>query len=123
MPAATYDFSIANASHIEQGATFDVTLTWLDDADAPIDLTGYTARMQIRQTIGAVTTLAELTTENDKIVLGDEDGTIRLLLADEETEDYVWTNPAVYDLELVSPAGVVTRLFKGKVELDPEVTR
>ena len=32
-------------------------------------------------------------------------------------------NSAVYDLEIVSPAGVVTRLVQGTVTLSREVTR
>lgn len=32
--------------HIEQGATFDTTLTWKNAAGTPVDLTGFTARAQ-----------------------------------------------------------------------------
>ena len=38
---------------IYQGATFSKTVAMTDDADAPIDLTGATARMQIRRSVSS----------------------------------------------------------------------
>ena len=39
---------IYNAT-IDQGATWSVTVTYTDSNGAPINLTGYTAAMQVRQ--------------------------------------------------------------------------
>ena len=44
MAAAQYDILI------EQGATFSRTFVWKDSSEVAVDLTGYTARMQIRKT-------------------------------------------------------------------------
>ena len=88
----------------------------------PFDLTGYTARMQIRETLESTTTLEELTTSNGGITLGGTAGTITLLLTATETAALTFET-AVYDLEIVSGAGVVTRLMHGKVVLVDEVTR
>lgn len=88
----------------------------------PVDLTGYTARMQIRETLDATIILATLTTENGGITLGGAAGTIDLLLDAAATALLDFTN-AVYDLELVDTAGVVTRLLSGAVTLSKEVTR
>jgi hypothetical protein len=123
MPAGIYHFSVANESQVEQGATFEAVLTWKNDDETPVDLTGYTARMQIRQTINDPTTEAELTTENGRIELGGVDGTITLMIPADVTEDFAWNDPAVYDLELISGTGKVTRVLKGNVELDEEVTK
>jgi hypothetical protein len=101
---------------IEQGATWQTALTLRDT-----DLTGYTARMQIRATIDSDTVLVELTT-GDGITIDGPAGQIALLLTNEQTAALDWTD-GVYDLELTDPDGNVTRLLKGPVEVDPEVTR
>lgn len=124
MPAATYDLVPNNNGrpYIEQGATFDITLTCRDEAGVLVDLTGYTARMQIRANKKATTTLLELTTENDRIVMGGAAGTIQLVLPATVTAAIDWTR-GVYDLEIVNADGFVQRLWQGDVEVDKEVTR
>lgn len=119
MAAGSYDLNI------EQGSTFEQEFIWQDTQTPPqpIDLTGYTARLQIRTSYEAATPEIELTTANGRITLGGLLGTITLLLTDDETAALDWPSPAVYDLELESASGRVTRLLKGKATLDPEVTR
>jgi hypothetical protein len=87
----------------------------------PVDLTGFTARMDIRETLDSDEVIHTLTTENDGIVLGDAAGTIDLLIPAATTEDFDFNN-AVYDLELINGA-VVTRLISGAITLSKEVTR
>ena len=106
----------------EQGATFNPTITWTDEADLPVSLVSYTARMQVRSTIDAATVIIELTTENGRITLGGLAGTIELLLTCEETAA-LDSGTFKYDLELEGPGGVCTRLLKGNFKVDPEVTR
>lgn len=101
---------------IEQGATWKPVLTLRDT-----DLTGYTARMQIRADIDAADVLVELTT-GDGITINGPAGQITLLLDDTQTAALDWCD-GVYDLELIDPDGNVMRLLKGPVEVDPEVTR
>lgn len=88
----------------------------------PMDLTGYTARMQIRETLAATTTLVSLTTENGGITLGGTAGTIELLIAATATDDFTATR-AVYDLEVINGAGKVTAILEGSIVLSTEVTR
>jgi hypothetical protein len=66
---------------IEQGATFDPVMTWKDENGVAINLTGYTARMQIREDVDSATTLHESTTENSEIVLGGIAGTITFAIS------------------------------------------
>lgn len=105
----------------DRGATFDRTITWKDANGALINLTGYTAKLQVRQTYTATVVDLELSTANSRIVLGGALGTIQL------TAPYTVMNfPAdqyVYDLELTSPATVVTRLVMGSFTLREEVTQ
>ena len=107
---------------IEQGATFNPVLTYTDDQVPPvaIDLSGYDARMHIRAAKGDATTLDELSVGSG-ITLGGVAGTIALLITDTDTAAYTWTK-AVYDLEIISAGGIVTRLLQGAVIVTPEVT-
>jgi hypothetical protein len=115
MAAGIYNFIC------EQGATFTRVINATDGAGDPIDLTGYTARMQVRRDMDATAALIELTTENGRISLGGETGEITLTIDADDTSDI--PRPGVYDLELESDSGTVIRLLKGAFYLDSEVTR
>jgi len=107
---------------IYQGATFRKRLTWKAPSGTPIDLTGCTARMQVRAEVDSDVVLLSLTTENGGISLGGAAGTIDLLSADDETAAMTWDG-GVWDLEIVHPNGDVTRLAQGSISVSPEVTR
>lgn len=87
----------------------------------PIDLTGYTARMQIREKLTSTTLLEELTTANGKILINNTAKTISLVLSASATEAYIWKT-GVYSLEM-EKEGVVVPLIYGNVTLEREVTR
>lgn len=109
---------------INQGATFRHTLTIKDANGVVIDLTDYTARMQIRDKVGG-TVLLELTTENDRIVITPVEGKIELVITAADTEAITWIS-GVYDFELVNMIGLVeevNRLFEGRVSVSREVTK
>jgi uncharacterized protein involved in outer membrane biogenesis len=121
MPATEYDFTGDQA--IEQGATWARQFVWRDSTGTPVNLTGYTARMQLRASAAATgAPLAELTTEDGTIVLGAGTGTVDLLVPAETTAGWTFTTGA-YDLELEAADGTVTRLIKGRFKVSPEVTR
>ena len=107
---------------IEQGASWSQQLTWLQPDETPNDLTGFTARMQIRETAEAAPPYVELTTENGRITLGGVLGTIVLEL-DHETTEELPAGKWVYDLELVSAGDEVTKLIFGSVKVPRNVTR
>jgi hypothetical protein len=115
MAATTYDLLI------EQGATYSQVITYKDNGVA-VNLTGYTARMQVRATLESASTLVELTTENSRIALGGTAGTITLTIAAADTAALT-SGRGVYDLELVSGAGIVTRLLQGVATISRNVTR
>lgn len=106
----------------EQGATFNPIVTWKDESETLVDLTGYTARMHVRPTIASAIITIQLTTENSRITLGGAAGTIELLITDEDTE-LLAPGTYKYDLEMVSSIDTVIRLLKGNFKVDPEVTR
>ncbi len=108
---------------IEQGATFSQQITWKAGTPAvPVDLTGCTARMQIRPTIPSATVHTSITTENGGITLGGVAGTVLLTMTATQTAALSFTT-AVYDLEVAWADGTVRRIVYGPVTLSPEVTR
>lgn len=111
---------------IYQGATFRKRLRWSDKATGtPIDLTGCTARMQVRAETSAPAVLLDLTTENGGITLGGAAGTIDLYVGATATAAINWDG-GVFDLEIIHPGALpddVTRIAQGTVSVSPEVTR
>ena len=108
---------------INQGATLALVATWSDSAGTAINLTGYTARLNVRETYASTSAVLTLTTENSGIVLGGAAGTITLAATATVTAALTAPFSGVYDLELVSGGGVVTRLLEGSATISPEVTR
>ena len=115
MAAGTYNILA------EQGATFTRTILYTDSAGDPIDLTGYTAAMQVRLKASTVSTITELSTGDSTITLGGAAGTIIMNL-DAATMVGLTAGKYVYDLELYNGA-VVTRLIEGSFTIKAEVTR
>ena len=115
MAATTYDILI------EQGATFSQVITY-KEAGVAINLTGYTARLQVRSTLESATSVVELTTANSRIALGGAAGTITLTISATDTAALT-AGRGVYDLELVSGSGIVTRLLQGVATISRNVTR
>lgn len=108
---------------IIQGATLRDVTTWKAGTPAvPVDLTGCTARMQVRAKIDSADTLLNLTTENGGIILGGTAGTVTVFLSATATAALTWKS-GVYDLEVQFGNGDVRRLLAGSVAVSPEVTR
>jgi hypothetical protein len=108
---------------IAQGATFTATLRYLvGNPPTGVDLTGWTARSQLRGSVGGDLWLTS--THTDRITLA-ADGTITLTIPHTLTEDPAWNNrnQGVWDLELVTPAGARVRFVQGTVSIDHDVTR
>lgn len=108
---------------INQGETYRHTLYWKNEQELPVDLTNYTARMQIRSKVDSPTVLLELTTANSGIVISNPvTGEFKLYISATLTSSMTWSS-GVYDLEMVAPNDDVTRLIEGKVTVTKEVTR
>lgn len=86
----------------------------------PVDLTGATARMQIRAGLGGAV-LLELTTENGGLAITGP-GTLTRTLSATETAALTWTD-GVYDLEVEYADGTVQRYLQGAVTVSREVTK
>lgn len=126
MSAGKYSFVI------EQGATFTIQLDYKDNTGNPINLTGYSGKMQIRPTVTSDTVY--LTLSSSLAVDGSglnfsgsgginppTSGTIGVIIA-ASTSDALNFDQAVYDLEIYKNS-TVTRLIEGNVKLSKQVTR
>lgn len=101
------------------GIPFGTARSVVVRASAPVDLAGYTARMQIRDKVGG-TVLLELTTENGRIAIDNATKKISRLIEADDTEAITWKK-GVYDLEMVS-GDYVIKIDAGTVEVADEVT-
>jgi hypothetical protein len=111
---------IYNAT-IDQGATWSVTVTYTDSNGTPINLTGYTAAMQVRQQYSSADADLTLTSPSGGIVITPLTGVIVITMTATQTaaleEGYY-----VYDVELTS-GSYKDRLIQGQLTVAPEVTR
>jgi len=103
-----------------QGVTFDETFT-MQQGGSPINLTGYSARMQIRRSYDAAPILT-LTSPSSGITLGGALGTIRVQISYTTTESLA-SGQYLYDLEITSAGDVRDRLLSGTFSVSREVTR
>jgi hypothetical protein len=85
--------------------------------NTPVDMTGFTARMQIKDRVGG-TVLLDV---SPYIALDNSEKKITITIPAAITEAITFTK-GVYDLEMASPAGVVTELLSGSVVVTKEVT-
>ena len=132
MAAGNYSFTI------EQGATTDFEIVYKDSNSNPVDLTGYQAKMQLKDSIGGSSTFltlsSSLSPDGTGLNLSGSggnaaskpltSGSIGIFIS-HATSSNLTFGTAVYDLEIVSGSGntaVVTRLLQGKVNLSKEVT-
>ena len=87
--------------------------------NTPVDLTGYIARLVIKNKVGGAV-LFEMTTENARLLLDPALHTITLTASAEDLAAQTWVK-GVYELELESPSGVVTKLMNGDVTVAKEI--
>lgn len=106
----------------EQGTTFRRELVWLDESETPVNLSGYSARMQVRASHKTATTLIELSSGNGRLIIDPTKGKIFMVLSATVTATFP-AKQYVYDLEIESNDGEVLRLLEGSFTVSPEVTR
>jgi len=88
----------------------------------PVPLTGYNARMQIRETVDSPTTLYSTTSIAGDLTVDTTLNTIMITIPASVTQAFDFTT-AVYSLELYTAAGLVVPFLAGNLTLVPEVTR
>lgn len=122
--SAVYDFqnTARYRAACEQGATFRRVIQIQDNARAPVNLSGYSARMQVRAKASAASPLIEFTSANGRIEMNGPQGKMILKLAASET-DTIEPGVYVYDLEIANGLGDVQRILEGRFVVTANVTR
>lgn len=120
--AGKHDFTI------RQGDTFSRTITWRSGATlaaaqaaTPNDLTGYSARMDIRARESSESAALSLTSGSG-LTLGGAAGTVVITITATQAAALT-AGRYVYDLEVESAGGVVTTLLSGRIVVARERTR
>ena len=116
MTAGIYNFTI------DQGTQFTTQIIWANSAGVPIDLTGYTAAMQLREQAASPNPSAlNLTSSNGGITITPLAGELDILMTTAQT-GALDARFYVYDLELALN-GVVTRIIQGQTTVSAQVTQ
>lgn len=115
------------AISVPLGTTWEETWQLLQAKNGPpVDLSGYTARMQLRPAITSASAALELTTANGRLTIDGPTGKVTVKV---DPADLATLSPDnskrrfLYDCELTSASNVVIPLFKGRVTVTPRVTR
>ncbi|RTK94005.1 hypothetical protein EKI60_04595 [Candidatus Saccharibacteria bacterium] len=103
-----------------ESASRSIVFVFKDSFGNLIDLSGFTARLQVRSSASdeSTTPLLELTTENDGITIDGPAGKVTVFI-----EDVLASYSGVYDLLLISQSGIVYKPIKtSKFKVIPGVT-
>lgn len=111
-----------NFKPVVQGADWSVTLTVSDENGNPKDLSGYSAKMQVRAEPNSSVLIELTSTPAAGITVTGVSGTIGIVMTAAETAALTFQH-GIYDVMLTSGAGVVTYLLRGEFTLLPRVTR
>ncbi len=123
MTAGRYDRLV-----IEQGATFELPMTWEKPIDTPWDFTGCVFRASVRANYAAASALLDF----DVQVISATGGQIKLYASASATDAMPIGDvpqgfyPAVWDLEVVlapTADGVVRRLLEGRAKIKPQASQ
>lgn len=115
MAAANYDFTL------EQGVPLSKTIFLKNGDNSVKDLTGFTAKMQVREYVGRPDVLLELSTANSKLNINTGTGGVTMIFSDIDTASIPFTE-VVYDLFLYN-GGSTFRAIEGKLTVKEAVTK
>ena len=122
---------------VEQGATTDFQIVYKDSDGVAVDLSGYTAAMQLRDSKGGSTLYATLTSSlgdiytktsgsaflslsGSNLTTDQVSGSIGVYIGHSVTNDFSF-NEAYYDIEITN-GQIRTRLLEGAIKLTKQVT-
>jgi hypothetical protein len=107
---------------VDQGSTYTLAVTYKDSTGAAINLTGYTAAMQLRLDYDSATAVLSLSSPSNGIVITGASGLVSITMSATQTAA-LSADTFLYDLEITSPTSVKTRLIQGVVVVSAEVTK
>lgn len=106
---------------IDQGADWFFNVTYENPAGTPVNITSYTAALQLRSLPESTTAVLSLTTGSGITITG-ASGLVAVHATAAQTGAII-AGDYYYDLEITSPQNIVTRLVQGQAVVNPQVTR
>lgn len=108
---------------VNQGARFQFSVAVKNSDGTAKDLTGYSARMQVRATKASSTVLMEATTGLGTITINAPGGIVSVNIGAVATAAMAW-NSGYYDMEIYTvDTNEVIRIVEGFASMNKEVTR
>lgn len=103
-----------------QGKTVNFEVIW--GGATPIDVTGYSAKLQARTSAAAASPMVTFQSPSSGITVGTTDGKFTISMTATATAALT-AAVGIYDFEIISPAGAVYLVMSGKFKIEAEVTR
>ena len=102
---------------VDQGSTFSASIDITDTENNVLVLTGYSVAGQIRKTYDSSTAVSFTASVSNAST-----GEVTISLTPAQTNALV-AGRYVYDVEITSAGGTVTRVIEGQLEVTPGVTQ
>ena len=106
---------------VDQNATFSFVLEYKDNNGNAIDLTGASAKMQVRDTAGGTTLAVTLTSPSGGITIDPANGKLTVKLTPTQTTKLFYPKSS-YDIMLIDSNANKTKLLEGFMTLSRSVT-
>tara|TARA_Y100001937_G_scaffold18849_1_gene26063 strand:+ start:33380 stop:33718 length:339 start_codon:yes stop_codon:yes gene_type:complete len=103
---------------VDQGTDFSIAIDVTDSSGTVLDLTGFTAKGQIRRSFNSSTAVDITCTVRSPAT----DGILDISLTNAQT-NAMKAGRYVYDVEITSSGGVKDRVLEGQIEVMPGVTQ
>lgn len=106
---------------VDQNATFRFQIQYTQNDGTPIDLTGASAKMQVRDTAGGTKLAVSLTSPSNGITIDEESGTLDIVMTPTQTNKLFFPKSS-YDVMVVDSNGDKIKLLEGFITLSRSVT-
>jgi hypothetical protein len=106
---------------VVQGDTFSIQVTYTNPNGTPINLTNYSARMDVRNEPAGKVLCASVTNGNG-ITINGSTGVLSITFNPAQTRRFS-TPSAAYQLQIASSGGQYTTILKGFLSVYPAVVR
>jgi hypothetical protein len=113
---------------VERGSTFQLTVTYKDASGTVVNLTGWTFRMQVRESQSAASTVLTSEGGSPTIAIDETNKATGVLIFSVTPTNTTAISPstlttAYYDIEIQKTStGEVRRILQGKLSISPEIT-
>lgn len=114
---------------VERGSTFQLTLTYKDASGTLVNLSTWTARMQVRETPASASPILTSEGGSPTIAISTTNAATGILVFSIAPTNTTAISPtsltsAFYDIEIQKTStGEVRRVLQGKLTISPEITK